>query len=98
MRIETTAASISSIADYYGVNGKLLAMQYKEHISDYYQWDQLAHAQDYVLFKHNIGTNLAIDETSLSCGELYTIITNKDGRTGRGTLVAMVKGTKAEDV
>lgn len=73
-------------------------MQYKEHISDYYQWDQLAHAQDYVLFKHNIGANLAIDETSLSCGELYTIITNKDAHMGRGTLVAMVKGTKSEDV
>lgn len=76
----------------------MLSTQYKEHISDYYQWDQLSHAQDYVLFKHNIGPNLAIDETSLSCGELYTIVTNKAGGAGQGTLVAMIKGTKSEDV
>lgn len=41
---------------------------------------------------------MAIDETALSCGELYTIVTNKAGRGGRGTLVAMIRGTKSEEV
>ena len=56
------------------------------------------HATDYVLFKQNLGPSLCIDETSLSCGELYTVVTNRAGRGGRGTLVAMIRGTKSEDV
>ena len=48
----------------------------------------------------NAGTTsgLCIDETSLSCGELYTVVTNRAGRGGRGTLVTMIRGTKSEDV
>lgn len=42
--------------------------------------------------------SLCIDETSLSCGELYTVVTNRAGRGGRGTLVTMIRGTKSEDV
>ena len=86
------------MADSYGVNGKQLTSQYKEFISTYRQWDQLGHASEYVLFKQNIGPSLCIDETSLSCGELYTVVTNRAGRGGRGTLVTMIRGTKSEDV
>lgn len=46
----------------------------------------------------NIGPHLAIDESSLSNGELYTFITNRDRHTGEGSLVAVVSGTKSEDV
>ena len=80
------------------MHGSQLSRQYKESISDYYQWDQLEHASQYVLYPKNIGPSLAIDETALSCGELYTIVTNKAGRGGRGTLVAMIRGTKSEEV
>ena len=41
---------------------------------------------------------MSIDETSLSNGELYTILTNKAGKGRRGTIVAMVAGTKADAV
>jgi transposase len=41
---------------------------------------------------------LSIDETSLSNGELYTILTNKSGKGRKGTIIAMVAGTKAETV
>ena len=34
----------------------------------------------------------------LSKGELYTILTNRDKHGRKGTIVAIVKGTKAEDV
>ncbi|MFT6806984.1 MAG: transposase, partial [Saprospiraceae bacterium] len=34
-----------------------------------------------------------MDETSLSQGELYTIVTNKVAKGNKGALVAMVKGT-----
>lgn len=51
-----------------------------------------------MLYPNNIGPSLAIDETALSCGELYTIVTNKAGRGGKGTIVAMIRGTKSEEI
>ena len=45
-----------------------------------------------------MGTRLSIDETSLSNGELYTIVTNKDAKGKKGALVAIIKGTKSEVV
>lgn len=41
---------------------------------------------------------LSIDETSLSNGELYTIITNKLAKGNEGAIVAIVKGTKSKDI
>ena len=58
----------------------------------------MEHAQDWLLFEDNIGESLSIDETCLSSGEVYTFLTNKAGKGRKGTLVAVVKGTKAEDV
>jgi transposase len=52
----------------------------------------------WLLFPENIGKRLSIDETSLSNGELYTILTNKANKGKKGTIVAMVAGTKAETV
>lgn len=71
---------------------------YKNHLSDFLSWDQLAHAEDYILFPENIGPNLCIDETALSNGELVTNVINKSGHGKRGTLVAIIKGTKSEDI
>ena len=39
-----------------------------------------------------------MDETALSQGELYTVITNKAAKGRRGALVAMIKGTRSETV
>ncbi len=80
------------------MNGKLLEEQYAVHLSDYSTWDQLDHAENYIVFPENIGPYLTIDETSLSQGELYTVITNKEGRGRKGTLVAMIKGVDSERV
>lgn len=51
-----------------------------------------------MLYSNNTGVHLSIDETALSNGELYTIVTNKSAKGKKGALVAMVKGTKAEEV
>ena len=51
-----------------------------------------------VAVSENLGPYLSIDETSLSNGELYTIITNREAHGGKGAIVAIVKGTKADDV
>lgn len=45
-----------------------------------------------------MGKSLSIDETCLSSGEVYTFLTNKEGRGGPGTMVAVIHGTKAETV
>jgi transposase len=51
-----------------------------------------------MIFPENIGTNLSIDEVSLSQGELYTFVTNKEGKGKKGTLVASIKGTQSKDI
>lgn len=46
----------------------------------------------------NIGTHLSIDETALTHGELYTIITNKAAKGRKGSLVAIIAGTRSETI
>lgn len=87
-----------SLEKYYHIDGDLLERQYKEVLSDYRTWEQLPHAGEWLLFPKNIGPYLCIDETSLSNGELYTIIINREAHGGKGAIVAIVKGTKADDV
>lgn len=72
--------------------------QYKEKLSGYRSWDQLDHASDYILFPQNIGPNLSLDETCLSNGDVYTILTNKAAKGRKGALVAMVKGVATDAV
>jgi len=75
-----------------------LEEQYVSHLSGFTKWAQLSHAQDYVIFPENVGAYLSIDETSLSQGELYTVITNKDAKGRKGSLVAIIKGTDSKHV
>lgn len=51
-----------------------------------------------MLFAQNISEYLSIDETSLSQGELYTILTNKKAKGKKGAIVAIVQGTKADNI
>ncbi len=71
---------------------------YKEKLSGYRQWKQREHAEEYVLNRSNIGENLSIDETSLSNGEVYTVVTNKAAKGRKGALVAMIKGVASDNV
>lgn len=41
---------------------------------------------------------MSIDETSLSNGELYTFLSNKDAHCKKGSIAAYVKGTKSDDI
>lgn len=51
-----------------------------------------------MVFPDNIGPHLSLDETCLSHGELYTILTNKAAKGKKGTLVAILKGTHSETI
>jgi transposase len=96
--LEKYPITARSLERFYHVQGDEFERQYKEHLSDYRSWDQLSHAEEWLLFPDNIGPYLSIDETSLSNGELYTILTNRERHGGKGCIVAIVAGTKSEDV
>jgi transposase len=80
--VDTSNDDIKSIAQFHQVNGRNLQSQYKNFLSEYMAWDQKPHAR----------------QTSLSHGELYTILTNKKAKARKGSIVAIVKGTKAEQI
>lgn len=82
----------------YLVDGKQLQQQYKDHLSNFHSWNQKDHADEWMLFEDNIGPSISIDETALSNGELYTIVTNKEAKGCKKAIVAMLKGTRAEQI
>jgi len=51
-----------------------------------------------MVYPENISESIAIDELTLSKGELYTYITAKNKQQRNGTLIASIQGTKAEDI
>ena len=61
-------------------------------------WNQLSHAEEWVLFEKNIGPYVGIDEVSLSQGELYTILINKEKKGRSGSIIAIIKGTDVRTV
>ena len=81
-----------------GVNGKKLQRQYKDYLSDFKDWEQKKHAKQWLIFPENIRPYLSIDETALSKGELYTIITNKKAKGKKGAIVGVFSGTKVEPI
>ena len=97
-RMETSPVTCHTLEEFYHIDGHTFEKQYKEVLSGFRQWEQLEHADKWLLFPENIGPCLAIDESSLSNGELYTFVTNREVRTREQSLVAVVAGTKAEDV
>ncbi|MDD3033924.1 MAG: transposase [Bacteroidales bacterium] len=96
--MDTYPISSNSLEKFFHINGDLLGQQYKEHLSDYDTWEQKGHAHEWILFPENMGPRLSLDETSLSNGELYTVLTNKDAKGRKGAIVAMVEGTTSEKV
>jgi transposase len=95
---EEEPSSLASIAKSQRLPIKEFEKQYKDHLSGFRTWDQLEHAEDWLLFPDNIGKNLSIDEVAISNGELYTIVTNKAAHGKKKALVAIVNGTKASDI
>ena len=75
-----------------------MSKQYKNVLSDYGRFkekrDKEIEEESFV-FAENFGEDMAIDETGLIEGELYTILINKKGLGKKGTLAAIIKGTKS---
>ena len=51
-----------------------------------------------MLFPGNFGADMSLDETCLSNGEVYTILTNKAAHGGKGALAAMIRGVASDVV
>lgn len=79
--METSPVTCHMLEDFYRIDGHTFERQYKEMLSGFRHWDQLEHADEWLLFPDNIGSWLAIDESSLSNGEPYTFVTNREART-----------------
>ncbi len=94
MQVNTRPDTMKNIASYYGIDAHKLQRHYKHQISGYKDWGQLPHANEYLIYPENITDKLSIDEVSLSKGELYTFITNKNvGTKNKKSIVAIINGT-----
>lgn len=95
--MDTFPIPARSLERYFKINGRTLEKNYKEHLSGFREWEQADHASDWILLPENMGENLSIDE-SMHQKDLFTFISNKDGHGKKGTLIAVVRGTKASEV
>lgn len=93
-----TPIATQTLASLFRLDGKKLQRQYRNHFSDYQEFKQKHKDKDHLVFPDNITEELSIDETALSNGELYTIVTSKKAKGKKGALVAMVQGTMADRI
>lgn len=96
--LDSNPVTFKSVAGYYHINPSTLAKAYKEKLSDFTTWEQRDHATDWILMEENVGEYMSIDETAPSRGDLFTILSNKDGHGKKGTVAATVRGTKSEEL
>ena len=95
---DTPRVTCRTLEEYYHINANTFEKQYKDHLSGFRDWEQLSHADRWIVFPENIGSSICIDETTSSNGELYTIVTNRSCHGRKGTLIAIVKGVSADKV
>ena len=89
---------IITICHYFHVDADLVRRNYKKFWSNYENWEKKSHCQQHMVYPGNISESIAIDELTLSKGELYTYITSKDNLQRNGTMIASIRGTKSEDI
>jgi len=98
VEIEKNPIEISTVARANKLKPNTLEKQYKNVLSDYGQF-KLSQARqiekEAFVFPENFGEDMAIDETGLINGELYTILINKEAKGKKGSLAAIIKGTKS---
>jgi hypothetical protein len=58
--IDNNPVSCFQLGKYFHLDGKQLQQQYKDHISDYWQWPQREHAEDRMLYPNNTGVHLSM--------------------------------------
>ncbi|QGA27193.1 DDE transposase [Sphingobacteruim zhuxiongii] len=86
------------MSSFYGISASKLRRYYRNKLSGFQDWEHRENARDGLIFPQNISGHLSIDETCLSHGELYTVVTNKEAHGKKGTIVAILSGTKSENI
>lgn len=82
----------------YCVNGKHFADLYRNKLSGYADWREDELGGGFYFNPANIGPYMSLDETCLGNGEVWTFLTNKEGKGGKGTLAAAIPGTKSDEI
>lgn len=93
--INTLPVSCKLLGLLFGVNCEFLERQYCNYLIGYMNWNQLFHAEEWILFEKNIGPYVSIDEVKAN---LFTILINKEKRGCSGSIIAIVKGTDVRTV
>jgi transposase len=96
--IERNPIEVSTVALANKLKANTLEKQYKNVLSDYHQFRKKREKEieeEAFVFSENFGEDMAIDETGLIDGELYTIVINKKAKGKKGALAAIIKGTKS---
>gem|GEM_PF-1374539 len=89
-----TAIATATLARIFGLDAKKLQRHYRNHFSDYQQFKEQHQGKDHLLFPHNLGGELSIDETALSGGELHTIVTSKKATIVSRELQTVIPGVE----
>ena len=89
---------ITTICHYFQVNADSVRKNYKKNWSNYRTWEKQDHATKQLVYPQNLTEHIAIDELTLSRGELYTYLTSKDRKSRKGVLIGSVQGTKAHNI
>jgi transposase len=96
--IERSPIEISTVAIANKLRPNTLEKQYKNVLSSYEEFKKQREKEieeESFVFAENFGEDMAIDETELIDGDLYTIVINKKAKGKKGTLAAIIKGTKS---
>ena len=95
---DTKALPCKTIGEMYGVDGRKFQRQYKQSISNFKDWEQKPHAEEWILYPENLSNQISLDEVALSDSELYTVLTSKKVKGKKGSIVAIIRGTQSESV
>ncbi|MDZ7766953.1 MAG: transposase [Melioribacteraceae bacterium] len=96
--IEKRPIEISTVARANKLKANTLEKQYKNVLSTYSQFKRDQREQiskESFVYPENFREDMAIDETGLINEELYTIVINKTAKGKKGSLAAIIKGTKS---
>lgn len=88
---------MSQVGLWSHLHPKSLEKQYKNHLSNFIEWSEKID-EEALVFPENFSEHMALDEVMLHKGDYYTVLTNKAAHGRKGSLAALIKGTKAEVV
>jgi len=96
--LDTSPIPAQPLEKFYHIDGIQPERHYREHLSDFKNWQAADHAEEWLIFPQNTGTHLSMDETSLSSGEPYTVITGKAAKGRKGALAAIMERTASDTI